>query len=331
MIKLSIIIVNYRTPQLVIDCLRTLYDQTDTGLFEVIVVDNDSGDGSEAIVCSVFPLVRWINMGYNSGFARANNEGIRRAVGGVVLLINSDTLVENRAIEGCYREFAASAYPACGVQLVNPDGSPQISGNYFVPGGLNSLLPLPYLGALVKGVGRATRAKVPNVPNARSLVEVDWINGAFLMVKKDAIVMAGFMDEDFFLYAEEIEWCSRLRKLGKLALYGQFQVVHIQGASANESFGSVGKGYYNLFDRKGLQIMLSNFVRIRKQFGIRWFLVQLFFYLFDIPIFFVAVLIPTRKKRYTFVQFRGFCRNMRRLLGLTWVILRNKPHFYKEL
>lgn len=329
MIKLSIIIVNYRTPQLVVDCLQTIYAQTDTGLFEVIVVDNDSRDGSEEIVCGAFPSVRWFSMGYNSGFARANNEGIRRSEGESVLLINSDTLVENRAIEGCYRQFAGSAYPACGVQLINPDRTPQISGNYFVRGGLNYLLPLPYLGGLVKRFGRATGAKVPNVPDARSLVEVDWINGAFLMVKKEAIALAGLMDEDFFLYAEEIEWCSRLRKLGKLALYGQFQVVHIQGASANESYGSDGKGYYNLFDRKGLQIMLSNFVRIRKQFGGVWFLVQLFFYLLDIPVFFVAVHFPRRDRRYNLAQFRGYLTNVGRLLRLAGIILRNKPHFYK--
>ena len=161
------------------DCLRTVFTQTRTPSFEVIVVDNASGDGSEGIICAAFPSVRWIQMGYNSGFARANNEGIRQSAGEVVLLINSDTLVEDRAIEGCYREFAGSAYMACGVQLINPDRTSQISGSYFVRGGLNYLLPLPYLGALVRRAGRVSGAKVPNVPDARSLVEVDWINGAY--------------------------------------------------------------------------------------------------------------------------------------------------------
>jgi GT2 family glycosyltransferase len=315
---------------MVVDCLRTVYAQTAAVPFEVIVVDNASGDGSESTICGAFPSVRWIQMSYNSGFARANNEGIRRSSGEVVLLLNSDTLIEDRAIEGCYGEFAGSAFVACGVQLINPDRTSQISGSYFVRGGLNYLLPLPYLGALVKRAGRASGAKVPNVPDARGLVEVDWINGAFLMVKRDAIGRAGAMDEDFFLYAEEIEWCSRLRRLGKIALYGQFHVVHIQGATTNESFGSSGKGYYNLYDRKGLQIMLSNFVRIRKQYGVGWFLVQLFFYLIDIPVFFAGVLLSAGRG-HTFGQFRGYCRNVGRLLRLTGVILRNKPYFYKVL
>jgi hypothetical protein len=224
---------------------------------------------------------------------------------------------------------------ACGVQLLNPDRTAQIAGSFFVRGGLNYLLPLPFLGALVKRAGRLSGAKVPNVPDARSLVEVDWINGAFLMVKKEAIAMAGLMDEDFFLYAEEIEWCSRLRKLGKVALYGQFHVVHIQGASANESFGSAGKGYYNLYDRKGLQIMLSNFVRIRKQYGAGWFLIQLLFYVLEIPVFGIGLLLSRiggkREARYSFGQFRGYCRNVGVVIGKSAIILRNKPYFYKVL
>jgi GT2 family glycosyltransferase len=335
LIKLSIIIVNYRTPEMVIDCLRTIYDQTETLPFEVIVVDNASGDGSREKVCPVFPSVRWIQMEYNAGFARANNEGIRQSGAEVVLLINSDTLVEGRAIEGCYREFAGSAYVACGVQLLNPDRTPQIAGSFFVRGGLNYLLPLPFMGALVKRAGRLSGAKVPNIPDARSLVEVDWINGAFLMVKKEAIALAGLMDEDFFLYAEEIEWCSRLRKLGKVALYGQFHLVHIQGASANESFGSFGKGYYNLYDRKGLQIMLSNFVRIRKQYGAGWFLVQLLAYMIEIPIFGIGILLSRigggRRAGYSFGQFRGYCRNVGAVIGKSRIILRNKPYFYRVL
>lgn len=318
---------------MVIDCLRTIYSGTAAVSYEVIVVDNASGDGSEEIVCTAFPSVRWIQMAYNSGFARANNEGIRQSAGEVVLLINSDTLVEDSAIEGCYREFEGSSYVACGVQLINPDRTPQISGSFFVRGGLNTLLPLPYLGSLVKRMGKLSGTKVPNVPVARSLVEVDWINGAFLMVKKKAIAVAGLMDEDFFLYAEEIEWCSRLRKLGKLALYGQFNVVHIQGGSANESFRSSGKGYYNLYDRKGLQIMLSNFVRIRKQYGIAWFLLQLLIYFAEIPVFGIGILLSmvSGKRTFSATQFSGYCKNMGYIAGKSVTILRNKPYFYKAL
>ena len=332
---LSILIVNYKTADLVLDCLRTVYRET-TGIhYEVIVVDNASGDNSQEIIQKAYPVVRWIQMSYNSGFARANNEAIRQSNGKIVLLLNSDTLIEDGAIRRCYEEFAGSSYVACGVQLLNVDRTPQISGNYFMKGGLNYLLPLPYLGHWIKRAGEIFKVAKPNVPDATSLVEVDWINGAYLMVKKEAIDRAGLMDEDFFLYAEEVEWCGRLRKLGKICLYGQYHIVHIQGASANESFGSSGKGYYNLYDRKGLQIMLSNFVRIRKQFGVAWFLILLLFYLLEIPVFGLGILLTRiagrRKIPYSYVQLRQYCKNVGFVLSKSVIIIKNKPYFYKVL
>jgi GT2 family glycosyltransferase len=331
---LSVIIVNYRTTRLVLDCLETLFAETQGITYEVIVVDNASGDDGGAVIQQAYPSIKWIQMNYNAGFARANNEGIRQSSGRIVLLLNSDTLITERAVEGSCLLLDASSYVACGVQLLNVDRSPQISGNFFMKGGLNYLLPLPYLGSLVKKAGNLFKVAKPNVPDASTLVEVDWINGAYLMVKRDAIDRAGLLDEDFFLYAEEAEWCSRLRRLGGLCIYGQFHVIHLQGASANETYGSSGQGYYNLFDRKGLQIMLSNFVRIRKQFGAGWFLVQLVFYWLDIPVFLVGNILSglsRQRRRYTWVQFLRYCRNVGFVTGKSLTIIRNKPYFYKVL
>jgi GT2 family glycosyltransferase len=332
---LSVIIVNYKTPQLTTDCLATFFTGATRVPLEVIVVDNASGDNSQEIITRAFPRVKWIQMTYNAGFARANNEGIRQATGEVILLLNSDTLIEDNAIEHCYQQFITSEYVACGVQLLNTDRSPQISGNFFMKGGLNYLLPLPYLGHFIKWLGNVVKVEKPNVPDSSALVEVDWINGAFLMVKKTAIATAGLLDEDFFLYAEEAEWCSRLRKTGKLCIYGQYKVIHLQGESANEAFGSSGKGYYNLYDRKGFQIMLSNFLRIRKQFGVGWFLVQLAFYLFAIPVFFITGFIENLLRLHNpfagFGMAARFAGNVGRLLGFVPKILSNKPYFYKVL
>lgn len=335
MADLSIIIVNYKTPQLVIDCLQSVYRQMPAIRLQVIVVDNASGDNSRELITTAFPAVTWIQMTYNAGFGRANNEGIRQSAGDVVLLLNSDTLNIDNAIEHCYQQFVATDYVACGVQLLNADGTPQISGNYFMKGGLNYLLPLPYMGSFLKWLGNLAKVEKPNVPDSSGLVEVDWINGAFLMVKKSAIAKAGWLDEDFFLYAEEAEWCGRLRKTGKLCIYGQYKVIHLQGESANEAFNSSGKGYYNLYDRKGLQVMLSNFVRIRKQFGVGWFLVQLGFYTFTIPLFFIASFIENIFRfRNPFADFKmaaRFSGNVGRIWRLLPVILSNKPYFYKVL
>ncbi len=328
---LSIIIVNYKSAGLILDCLRALYAVHGEYPLEVLVVDNASGDDSRQRITMAFPGVRWLDINYNAGFARANNEGIRQAAGDTVLLLNGDTLPGASTILSCYRRLLESDYSAAGVQLLNPDGSPQISGMYVMKGGLNYLLPLPFLGSLIKAAGQAAKVKAPHAEGgniAAGPIAVDWINGAFLMVKKDAITKAGMLDEDFFLYAEEAEWCSRLKKIGPLCIFGDLNVIHLQGETANQEFGSTGKGYYNLYDRKGLQIMLSNFVRIRKQFGTGWFLVQLLFYLADIPVFFVGLALS---RRYSFAQFRHFCKNIGVILRLSPTIIRNKPYFYKVL
>jgi GT2 family glycosyltransferase len=213
--QLSIIIVNYKSLDLVSGCLESIYRYDDPAGFEIIIVDNSDDDPKHLL--EKFPAVRWIPMNYNAGFARANNKGIASANSDVVLLLNPDILVETNAISRCVQLFRQSAFDACGVQLLNSDKTPQISGSYFMEGGLNQLLPLPVLGKLLKWLGNKARVQKPSIMEAKGAMEVDWINGAFLMVKKTAIKKAGPLDEDFFLYSEEIEWCSRLRKQGNSA------------------------------------------------------------------------------------------------------------------
>lgn len=328
--KLSIIIVNYKSEQLILDALASFLTESSIEP-EIIIVDNASGEGRLAVIQAQYPQVKLVRMDYNAGFARANNEGIRQSSGDIVLLLNPDTLSPNQAIDHCFNRFASDKFVACGVQLLNEDGSPQISGNYFMKGGLNNLLPLPILGDLIRWLGQLLQVKKPNIPDSNSLVKVDWINGAFLMVKKTAIEQSGLLDEDFFLYAEEIEWCSRLRKAGNLCIYGDLKVTHLQGETANINFGSSGKGYYNLYDRKGAQILISNFLRIRKQFGVGWFIFQLGIYLFNIPVLALVSLLATLSgnDKYPFAMLKGFVYNMLELVKFSPKIISNKPYFYK--
>ena len=332
--KLSIIIVNYKTTQLVLDCLSSVYKYGVSDV-EIIVVDNDSNDSIAEKLKDFYPEAIFHQMGYNAGFARANNAGIQISRGENILLLNSDTINLDDAINKCNQMLRQSAFAAAGVQLLNPDNSPQISGNYAMTGGLNYLLPLPYTGQFLKAIANIAKVKRPSIPEASGTMEVDWINGAFLMVKRTAIEKAGLLDEDFFLYAEEAEWCSRIKKYGPLCIFGELNVLHLQGESANNAFGSEGKGYLNLFDRKGLQIMLSNFVRIRKQFGLLWFLVDLFIYFLTIPIFFAGAAIELiffgNKGKYDLRQACGFAGNMIKLTKFIRPVIVNKPFFYKVL
>jgi GT2 family glycosyltransferase len=310
--------------------------QYDSGKsFEWIVVDNASNDHSQEQICQEFPFVKWIDMGYNAGFARANNEGMRNAKGDVYLLLNPDTIILENAIENCLQKFEMSKNVACGVQLLYEDGSIQISGSYFMQGGINHLLPIPYWGNILKGFAKLLNTKKPGVEQVASEVEVDWISGAFLMIKKEASGKAGLMDEDFFLYAEEVEWCSRLQKLGNLVLYGDIKIIHLLGEAIKDSTGTNDKTYANLFDQKGLQLIVSNHVRIRKQYGVGWFLFQLLNYSFGVFVFFIGSfldnLLHLRNPFADAEKIFGLAKNVVIVWGLTFIIIRNQPHFYKML
>src|SRR5450631_1609749 len=143
------------------------------------------------------------------------------------------------------------------------------------------------------------------------------------------------MDEDFFLYAEEAEWCGRLQRQGKLCIYGDIRAIHLEGVTVNKESGSSTRKDHDPYDRKGLQVMLSGFVRIRKQYGVFWLLPILAVYLAEIPIFFLCALvvaaIPGKNDKFTIRHLGMYIRNIFMILGLTGRIVRNKPSFYKVL
>jgi GT2 family glycosyltransferase len=332
--QLSIIIVNYKSSGFICDCLASADKELlANNQIEWIIVDNDSQDESKAVICNQFPFVQWVEMGYNAGFARANNEGMRRANGAAVLLLNPDTLLINGAIESCLNRLLNSSHVACGVQLVHRDMSPQFSGSNFMKGGLNHLLPLPYWGSILKKVAGVFKTTTPSVLQAQPEQIIDWVSGAFLMVKKAVIAKAGLMDEDFFLYGEEVEWCSRLRKHGTICVYGDIQIIHLIGATIQEATNAEDNSYENLYDKKGFQLMVSNHLRIRKQYGVGWFLFQLLNYTWTVPFAMAcSVLENAFKLQSPFAalnQYWAFGKNVMGVWKLTPTIIAGKPHFYK--
>jgi len=334
-LQLSIIIVNYNAGNFIADCISSALQFPSAQNFEWIIVDNSSNEQNKSSLVNAFPFIKWIDMGYNSGFARANNAGIKQSSGNMILLLNPDTIIVDDCIDLCMRRFIADEAIACAVQLVNPDGSPQITGNYFMKGGLNHLLPLPYMGRILRSVAFSFRAKKTNVLSASSRQNVDWINGAFLMVKKTAIQKAGLMDEEFFLYAEESEWCSRLKCAGNLIVYGDLKIIHLQGEIINAEANSPDKGYFNLYDKKGLQLIVSNNLRIRKQYGAGWYLFNLIFYLIEIPVFLLSSLfdnlIHFRNPVNNFSLVYNYTKNVMKLLWISPAIIFKHKRFYKML
>lgn len=335
MMDLSIILVNYKSPGLLIDCLESVYRETNRYKYEIIVVDNDSQDDSKSRVTALYPQVQWLQMEYNSGFARANNAGIAIARGRNILLLNTDTIIQNGALDMAMDLFEQhKEYVACGVQLLNTDGTHQISGAHVMTGGLNTVLPLPYLGRFVRYWGYKLKAKIPSVTSVSAITDVDWIVGAFVMVRKEVLAKSGLLDPDFFMYAEEIEWCARLKKQGRLCLFEAPQVIHIGGGTSSGFYNAEewnnGK---NLWNRRGRQIIISNQLRIYKEFGTAWFLILTCCYIADIPVFFVGLLIEKLlkggKAMYSWRNFVEYVKNIGVLLRYFPKMLSNKPFFYK--
>ena len=326
---LSIIIVNYKSPQLILSCLKTIYNETKIISFEIIIVDNDSNDDSRQIIQQHYPDVQWIQMDYNSGFARANNAGIRNAKGEFLLLLNSDTLILENALDKIVSYVRQdNSVAAASVQLLYADYTAQNAGNYFVYGGLNVLLTLPVLNNVVKKIGKILKLRKPSIMTSGIVNNVDWISGAFMLVRKSVLNKAGIMDEDFFLFSEEIEWCSRLKNAGKIVVYTDLKVIHLEGGTTKNTTAGNEQNYYEYWTIKGRQLMLSNLLRIRKQYSIMPMFLVYIFYVLEIPILLLSAILSAK---YNFKQVGTYFQNIMQVTKFIPKIISNKPYFYKVM
>ncbi len=332
---LSIILVNYKSPQLVLDCVQSIYEQTKQLSFEILIADNASGDNSKEIILNKFSQVKWIPLDYNAGFARGNNAAIKQAKGELILLLNTDTIVLENALDKAVALFKNEKnIAACGVQLLNTDGSNQISGAHFVKGGLNLLLPLPYLGKFIRYWGYKLKTRVPSIASVEDKIAVDWIVGAFILTSKNIIEKAGMLDEDFFMYAEEIEWCSRLKKEGEMYLFAEPKVVHIGGGTSGDFYDTTeSENGKNLWNRKGRQVLVSLVLRIRKQYGLLWYFIMLSFLSIEIIIFPIGLLVENiftfGKAKYKWLSLKNYFINVLYVFKYLPKMILNKPFFYK--
>ncbi len=256
MIDLSVVIVNWNTCDLLRDCLRSLFQQVEGLSLEIFVVDNGSSDGSVALVRDQFPSVTVIENGRNLGFARANNVALRQASGRYWLLLNSDTVVKKGALEGLQRTMEQdSNIGVAGLQLLNEDGSLQ-----------NSVSNAPTLLTEL-GNKRLLRLLWPSrypgkEQHYRKPLQVESVIGACLMVRREAAKEVGLLDEDYFFFLEETDWCVRMRTAGWRVVHDpRFTIYHLQGKSAEKVNVRARIEYwrsrYAFFRKHGSQLVLG--------------------------------------------------------------------------
>jgi GT2 family glycosyltransferase len=232
---LSIVIVNYRSRDALLECLAALFTDPVALDAEVVVVDNDSRDGTAEALRDRWPRVRLIQNDSNLGYARAVNQGIAASDRDAVLVLNPDCVPEPGAVGRLLRHLEDhSRAGVAAPRILNPDGSLEYSARAFPD----------HLTFLFNRYSLLTRL-FPNNPHSRrylmsdwdhaSTREVDWVSGAAMMVRREAIRAVGPMDEAFFMFNEDVDWCRRMKLGGWSVTYlPEATVVHHIGASRSK-------------------------------------------------------------------------------------------------
>lgn len=265
----SVVIVNWNTRDLLNQTLKSLYKNTKGVTFETILVDNGSTDGSMEMVRRIFPRVKTVKLPVNKGFAAANNIGFTKAKGKYILLLNSDTIVSKSTLPVMSKFLDDHPHAGCvGCKHLNPDGSLQRSVDNF-PSLLNDFLSYTELYRLSIFLPLLKKS-FAWWGNHNTVTEVDWVNGACMMVKRKVIDDIGGLDEGFFIYAEELDWCFRMKEKGWKVFFTPFaNLIHIGGQAMNKAASTriilKYKGQYRFY-RKHYKIykylILRSFVSI---------------------------------------------------------------------
>jgi N-acetylglucosaminyl-diphospho-decaprenol L-rhamnosyltransferase len=233
-VRLSVVIVNWNVRDLLQACLRSIDAERQALALEVIVVDGASVDGSPEMVRLDFPWVNLIECRHNVGFPRGNNLGMEEARGEFVLLLNPDTEIRGNALSSMVSYLEAN--PDVGIvgpQLHNPDGSIQSSRRRFP-----TLITAFWESTWLESIAPASLLRhyyALDLPDDGTS-DVDWLVGACLMVRREVVQEVGGMDEGYFMYSEELDWCRRIADAGWRTVYfPEAKIVHHVGRSSEQA------------------------------------------------------------------------------------------------
>jgi GT2 family glycosyltransferase len=233
-VDVSIIVVSFNTRDVLRECLLSVRSEISSLLVQIIVVDNASSDGSPEMIKRDFPEVELIQSTINLGFGAANNLGIKSARGRYIVLLNSDAFLTEGSLHRSVAHMNDSPRVGLGgSRLIGRDGSWQPSARMF-PTVLNDFIVHSGLAARYpqsRFFGRADRTWA----NVMEAAEVDWVPGAFSIIRSDALITTGFFDPRFFLYYEEVDLCKRIKEKGHSIWYWpDVAVVHLGGESSRQ-------------------------------------------------------------------------------------------------
>lgn len=229
---LSVVIVNYQTYELTKNTIDSIFEYDYPFSVEVIVVDNASRDDSLSRLKECFgDEVTFIASAENNGFAAGNNQALRIAKGRYVLLLNSDTIVWQNTLKDIYDYMENHGdVGACGCRVLLESGELDKACKRTFPNVKNSFFRLFHIPTKSED----DNYNLDNLPDGE-VYEIDCLTGAFMFIRKQALDEAGFLDETFFMYGEDIDLCYRIKKAGwKIVYYGKSKITHFKGASSKK-------------------------------------------------------------------------------------------------
>ena len=272
---LAIVVVSYNVRELLRRCLQSIYASSGEFTYEVYVVDNNSRDGSAAMVAAEFPLVKLLTPGVNGGYALANNLALRlvnqeyATWPRYVLLLNPDTELEPTALRQMidFLDLHPEA-GAAGPKLVRPNGELDLACRRSFPTPEVSLYRMTGLSRLFPRSRRFGRYNL-TYADPNDVLEVDSVVGAFMMVRGTALEQVGLLDERFFMYGEDLDWAYRIKERGWRVLYnGRVTVLHHKGASSSQrSWQSIVEFY------RAMLLFFDKHYAASTRWPIRWLIV----------------------------------------------------------
>jgi len=245
MAGITIIIVNYNVKYFLKQCLQAIYKSDYEGPIKVIVVDNDSKDGSHEMVASEFPQVQYIANSENLGFSKANNQGIKQASSPYTLILNPDTIIQEDTLTHCARYMHAhNEVGALGVKMVDGSGAYLPESKRGFPTPLNALFKLTGLSKIFSGT-KFFNSYYQGHLDQEETQEIEVLTGAFCFMKTELLQEIGGFDEDYFMYGEDIELSYQVKERGhKLVYYPHTQIIHFKGESTKKLSRQYLKNFY---------------------------------------------------------------------------------------